>query len=174
MRVRVIAIVCAALLGTAGSGQAQTPGTGPSPGESPAASPESGAFADELALTRASIEARRQAIVSMAMDLDQRQTRAFWPLYGEYRAEMGKVNDRMVSMLTTYLDNYPDLSETLAGQLLDEALRIEQARASIRTKYMSRLRKVLPDRKVARFFQVDHKLEAVINAELAERVPLVE
>jgi hypothetical protein len=32
----------------------------------------------------------------------------------------------------------------------------------------------LPDRQVARFFQVENKLDAIVNAELAERVPLVE
>jgi hypothetical protein len=39
---------------------------------------------------------------------------------------------------------------------------------------VSRFRKVLPDRAVARFFQIERKLDAVVNAELAERVPLVE
>jgi hypothetical protein len=77
-------------------------------------------------------------------------------------------------MLTKYLEHYPNLSETLAGQLLDETLSLEEARSKVRREYVSRFRKVLPDRAVARFFQIERKLDAVVNAELAERVPLVE
>jgi hypothetical protein len=62
----------------------------------------------------------------------------------------------------------------MAGQLLDESLSIEEARTQVRRQYMSRFRRMLPDRQVARFFQVETKLDAVVNAELAERVPLVE
>jgi hypothetical protein len=87
---------------------------------------------------------------------------------------MGKVNDRFVRLLTRYLDSYPDLSDAMAGQLLDESLSIEEARTQVRRQYMSRFRRMLPDRQVARFFQVETKLDAVVNAELAERVPLVE
>jgi len=58
--------------------------------------------------------------------------------------------------------------------LLDETLSLEEARSKVRREYVSRFRKVLPDRAVARFFQIERKLDAVVNAELAERVPLVE
>jgi hypothetical protein len=88
-------------------------------------------------------------------------------------AEDGR-QDARPSMLTKYLEHYPNLSETLAGQLLDETLSLEEARSKVGREYVSRFRKVLPDRAVARFFQIERKLDAVVNAELAERVPLVE
>jgi hypothetical protein len=146
------------------------PGLAQSPGPEPSAKPTEEPFA----LTRASIQTQRQAIVSEALDLDARQTQTFWPLYREYRLAMGKVNDRFVRLLTRYLDSYPDLSDAMAGQLLDESLSIEEARTQVRRQYMSRFRRMLPDRQVARFFQVETKLDAVVNAELAERVPLGE
>jgi hypothetical protein len=37
---------------------------------------------------------------------------------------------------------------------------------------VSRFEKILPARKVMRFFQADNKLDAVINAQLAQIVPL--
>jgi hypothetical protein len=109
----------------------------------------------------------------MAMDLDEKEARAFWPLYREYRLAMGKVGDRLVNVITTYAENYPDISDEMASKLLNEYLAIEKARTSVKSKYVPRFRKILPARKVARFFQVDNKLDAAINAELAEQVPLV-
>jgi hypothetical protein len=164
-----------ALIAVAGGepGLAQT--SSPEPSAKPAEpSDDTPGASGPFALTRASILAQRQAIVGEAMDLDPRQTQAFWPLYREYRLAIGKVNDRYVSLLTRYLDSYPDLPDAVAGQLLDESLSIEEARTQERRQYLSRFRKVLPDRQVARFFQVESKLDAVVNAELAQRVPLVE
>ncbi len=157
----------------AGPGQAQTPRAEPS-AKPAAGGGDTEGVSGQLALTRASIQTHRQAIVTEAIDLDPRQTQAFWPLYREYRLAMGKVNDRFVKLLARYLENYPHLPDTLAGQLLDESLSIEEARNQVRRQYVSRFRKVLPDRQVARFFQVENKLDAIVNAELAERVPLVE
>ena len=151
----------------ASAAAAQTPAP-----SAPSASPTTAGT--DAKLTRASIQAQRQSIVASAMDLDEKQTAEFWPVYRAYRQEMAKVTDRQVAMLTTYLENYPDLPDALARQLLDESMRIEQARHDVRAAYLPRFRAVLPDRKVARFFQVEHRLDAVLNVELAERVPLVD
>jgi hypothetical protein len=127
----------------------------------------------EIELTRAIIQVKHQAIVTRAMDLNETEAQAFWPLYREYRLEMSKVGDRFVTNLVAYLDNYENLSDQLAEKLLNEALSIEKARLDVKAKYIPRFRKVIPAKKVARFFQVDNKLEAFIKADLASQIPLV-
>lgn len=127
----------------------------------------------DIELTRAIIQVKHQAIVTRAMDLKEAEAQAFWPLYREYRLEMSKVGDRYVTNLVTYLDNYENLSDQLAEKLLNEALSIEKARLDVKAKYIPRFRKVMPPKKVARFFQVDNKLEAFIKADLASEIPLV-
>ena len=127
----------------------------------------------DIELTRAVIQIKRQAIVTGAMDLKEAEAQAFWPLYRDYRTEMFKVNDRYVTALGTYLDNYDNLSDQLADKLLNDYLGIEKARLDVKAKYVPRFRKVLPSKKVVRFFQVDNKLDVLINAELASEIPLV-
>jgi len=127
----------------------------------------------DIALTRAIIQVQHQAIVTRAMDLKEAEAQAFWPLYREYRLEMSRVGARYVTNLVTYLDNYENLSDQLAEKLLNEALSIEKARLDVKAKYIPRFRKVMPPKKVARFFQVDNKLEALIKADLASEIPLV-
>jgi hypothetical protein len=61
----------------------------------------------------------------------------------------------------------------LAEKLLNDYLSIEKARLDVKAKYIPRFRKVMPPKKVARFFQVDNKLDALINADLASQIPLV-
>ena len=126
----------------------------------------------EMELTRAAIQVRRQALVTSVMDLEPKQAEAFWPLYRDYRAEMTKVNDRLVKLLTVYLDNFDNLTDETAAKLMAESLSIDRERNKVKSKYVSRFAKVIPPKQVARFYQVENKLDAVINAELARIVPL--
>jgi hypothetical protein len=151
---------------------AQTPSSLPAP-EQPGqqeTTPEDPA--SEIELTRAAIQVRRQAIVTSVMDLQPREADAFWPLYREYRLEMAKVNDRLVKLIVRYGESYDTLSDEQAARMLDEALAIEKARTNVKTKHVSRFRKVMPARKVARFFQADNKLDVLIAADLAAVIPL--
>ena len=162
------------LVGHAGMGraEAQAPPTPPA-APSQEATPAEPDFTSDIELSRAAIQVRRQAIVTGAMDLEPKEAAAFWPLYREYRLEMARVGDRLAKLLATYLEQYENLSDQTASKLLDEYLAVEKARLGVKTKFVPRFRKVLPPRKVARFFQVDNKLDALIQAELAADVPLV-
>jgi len=131
-----------------------------------------GDLMSDLALTRAAIQVRRQALVTSAMDLDDKEAQVFWPLYRDYRQAMAKVGDRTTNLIVSYLGTYENLSDDAAKRMLDEYLRIEKERTAVKTKYVSRFRKIMPQRKVARFFQVENKLDAFMNAELAQMIPL--
>jgi hypothetical protein len=168
----VISVMVAHLVAWPGahSVSAQTPVPG-APESRPEETPAD-VMTSDVELTRAAIQLRRQTLVTAAMDLEPREADAFWPLYRQYRLDMQKVNDRYVKLLLTYGENYDNLSDALAAQILKDYLGIEKDRTSIKARYLPRFGKVMPARKVMRFFQVDHKLDAFINAELATQIPL--
>jgi hypothetical protein len=175
--VPVVAVTLAlAALAAVPVARSQTTGQPAAPSASPAPSPSaeagSGDILDEIALTRSAIQARRQAIVTSAMDLTATESQAFWPLYRDYRTDMGKVDDRLVNLLVVYASNYDSLSDEMARKLLTDYLDIERARLDVKSRYVPRFQQVLPPRKVARFFQVDNKLDKKIQAELAADIPL--
>ncbi len=151
---------------------AQQPATpAPQPGASTPQDTDDDLTSD-LALTRASIQLRRQAIVTSVMDLSPTESQAFWPLYREYRIEMAKVGDRVQKLLVDYSGQYDTLTDEQAKKIMNEWLSIEKAKIGVKSKYISRFQKILPARKVMRFFQADNKLDAVLNAQLASVVPL--
>lgn len=149
---------------------AQTPAMPPAP--TGTADAEGGDFTSDIELTRAAIQLRRQALVTAVMDLEGKEAETFWPLYRDYRTAMAKVNDRYVRLVVSYLDGYETLTDDAAGRMLNEYLGIERDRTSVKAKYVPRFRSVMPAKKVARFFQVDNKLDAVMSAELARMIPL--
>ncbi|HSB81337.1 MAG TPA: hypothetical protein VLM91_21360 [Candidatus Methylomirabilis sp.] len=128
---------------------------------------------EEIQLTRGAIQAERQAIVTKAMDLTPEEMQGFWPLYREYRVEAAKVGDRIIALITSYAENYESLTDAAADNLLKEFVGIEKARASLKEKYLPKFKKVLPARKVARFYQLENKLDVTVLNEMAENIPLV-
>ena len=57
--------------------------------------------------------------------------------------------------------------------MIKEFMSIRQAELDVTRKYLKRFQKILPPNKVARFFQLENKLDAVIDFELASEIPLV-
>ena len=128
----------------------------------------------EIELTRAVIQTERQSIVAAAMDLSKGEAEAFWPLYREYRGQVAVLGDRRVKLITDYADNLEVMTDLKARQMLDDYLGIEKGYVQLKTKYVKKFRKILPDKKVTRYFQIENKLDAVIDNELAAEIPLVE
>ena len=128
---------------------------------------------DEIELTRSVIQTQRQAIVTAAMQLSGDESESFWPLYREYREAMRKVDNRSVKLITDYSENLDIMSDEIAQEMLKEFIGIRQGELDVTRKYLKRFQKILPATKVARFFQLENKLDAVIDFELASEVPLV-
>jgi hypothetical protein len=128
----------------------------------------------EIELTRAVIQTERQALVAAAMDLTPTEADAFWPLYREYQSQRAAIGDREVQLITDYADNYLVMTDDKAATMLDEWFDIQNKDLALKKKYIKKFRKILPDLKVTRYFQLENKLDAVIDNELAAEIPLVE
>src|SRR4051812_37930812 len=97
----VIGVVVMVMTLGVGDPSAQT--TAPPPAAASAPDDEPGDITSEVALTRAAIQVRRQALVTAVMDFETKEAEEFWPLYREYRLAMAKVNDGFVKLVGEYL-----------------------------------------------------------------------
>jgi Spy/CpxP family protein refolding chaperone len=140
--------------------------------EQPQKPAEESQTTEDIRLTRLQINNERQALVTKGMDLTPSEMQHFWPLYRQYRSETLKVGDRIVALITTYADNYQNMTDKVADKLLTEFVSIEQERARLKAHYLPKFKKVLPPKKVARFYQIENKLDTAILAEVAQEIPL--
>jgi hypothetical protein len=122
---------------------------------------------------QADIKADRQAVVTLNLPLTEAEAKAFWPIYREYRTEMERLSDRTVKLIAAYAANFTLMNDERATAFFNEWLAIERERSGIRDKYVPRFRGVLPGQKAARYFQIENKLDAIINLQLASEIPLV-
>jgi hypothetical protein len=136
------------------------------------AAPAAAQATTDIELTRAHIQTARQAIIAEAMQLTEDESVAFWPEYRNYRVDMARLGDRLVKVITEFVSDPTTLSDEKANRLLDEYMDIKADELSVKKKYVPVFRKLLPAPKVTRFFQLENKLDAVVNYDLARTIPL--
>ena len=128
---------------------------------------------DLLQQFRAEIQTDRQALVAANLGLTDAEGQAFWPIYRQYRAEMGAVGDRMQQLIMDYAEAWEAPTEDQARAMIDELMAIRKEDLKVRKSYVKKFRKVLPEVKVAQFVQLENKIDAIISYGLADAIPLV-
>jgi hypothetical protein len=128
---------------------------------------------DAIQLTRSAIQTERQAVVAANLGLNESESAVFWPLYRDYRNAVNQAADARVDILRRLFSDYETLTDDEAMSLLDDHLAFEKEMLKIRTSYAKKMSKVLPGRTVARFFQIENKMDAIIDYEMAGEIPLV-
>ena len=128
---------------------------------------------DEEELTRQIIESSRKLIVSRNMQLTEQEKEAFWPLYEQFQEKLSAINERTIRLIEEYALEYYTLSDDKAKSMLREALSIEEDRLKLRKKFLKKFESKLPAKTVARYYQIERKLYAIVQYELAIQIPLI-
>jgi hypothetical protein len=133
-----------------------------------------GEYGNDIEAARSIVKTERKILIMREMSLTPQQAEAFWPLYDEYVTDRRKVNDLRVNVITTYAANHQKMTNELARELADNSIKWEERKLKLKKKYIKKFRKVLPEIKVVRYFQLESKLDAIINFDLASQIPLME
>jgi hypothetical protein len=120
------------------------------------------------------IRANRKALIGVNLNLTSEEAAKFWPVYDRYQQEIGALGDRLVAVIEDYTAHFRDLSNDKALQLVEDYLAVEADRLKVRRAYLSEFAKILPGRTVARLYQIENKMDAVIRYDLAATIPVVD
>jgi len=126
----------------------------------------------EMDSVRKVVRANRQKIIAGGMDLTTEENQKFWPLYSEYRDAAGKQGERLAKIIMEYGKNYDSLSDAQAIQLMNDYATLDQDRINLRSAYVKKFGAILPPKKLMRYFQMEQKLDAIMNYDIAATIPL--
>jgi len=127
---------------------------------------------EKLEVTRQAVESQRRVLVSGALPLTDAEADAFWPLYDAYEKDRRPLDERANRLVADFLASSASLSDAQAKAMVEEALGIEEGRLRVRRAWLGRMAKAIPPRKLARFYQIDNKLDAVVRADVSRQIPL--
>jgi len=123
-------------------------------------------------LNIAAMRAERKAVVGANMPMTKDEETVFWPLYDAYEAQMDKIEERHIKEVREFVASYNTLTDSDATKKLDEVMSIQQARLNVQKAYVPKFRAVLSSIQTTRFFQVDGKIRALVQCQIAQMVPL--
>jgi hypothetical protein len=172
----VLLVAFLAISAAPASAQAPDEGSAKPPAEAPAAATAPGAppTAEELELLLGTIRSNRQALVETNLGLTPEERARFQPVYARYDEKLRAVQDKLFGVVEEYVSSYRTLGDEKALSLIEAYLDAEEDRAEIRSEHLDDFKAVLPGRKVARFYQIENKMDALLRYELASRIPVIE
>lgn len=128
---------------------------------------------DDLELLKHDVKSQKKQIIAANLELTDAEATKFWPIYDKYTADMSQISDTRLALVKEYADAYPNVTDELAQSIVQRWLKTDEEVPQIRERYMPMLEKVLPGKKMARFFQIDRRLGILIDVQVTSQIPLV-
>ena len=121
------------------------------------------------------VKADKKLLIASNMDLTDQEAKEFWPHYDGYQKKLDKINSRLAGVINEYAEAYNkgSVPDDVAKNIINEWLKTKGAEVIMLREYAEKLTRVLPAQKVARYLQMESKIRAAINFDLAANIPLM-
>jgi hypothetical protein len=126
-----------------------------------------------MEVLREKVRADKKLVVATVLDLSESEAKEFWPVYASYQSDMIAHYDRVLRLLGDYAAAYHTMTDAAASTLLSEFLALRTDEVAVLHRYVPRFQRALPPRKLARFYQLENKIRAMVDYQLAADIPLV-
>ena len=128
----------------------------------------------QMAVIDKQIDSLRKQLIATNLTLTDTEATKFWPVYDQYSAELKKITETKSALVKEYADAYPSLTDEQADSLIRRWLDSDIAVFELRKKYLPIFRKVLDGKITATFFQLEHRISAMIDLQLTSQLPLMQ
>jgi hypothetical protein len=127
---------------------------------------------EDIALLRQDLRARKMQVIGENMSLSEDEGLKFWPIYNHYVKDLTAVNDQKYALLKQYAEMWATMSDQDALIYVRHWLEVDGQAQALRLKYVPTVSQVLPGKKAATFFQLDRRLNMIVDLQLFSQIPL--
>ena len=155
---------------------AQSPPPSAKPATAPAPAAEESSDLNLRAyveLLRSDLRTQKVAIITEMMEFTEAEDKAFWPVYREYELEMSKLNDERIALIDEYGKTYPNVTDAVADKLATKALDLESRRQALKAKMYERVKQATSAHTAAKFLQVEHQIQLLIDLQISAALPII-
>lgn len=139
-----------------------------------AGAPPTTSLDQDIKALRTDVQSSRKQITAENMNLTADEATRFWPIYDRYAAEVARIGDARVALIKDYAMNYDTMTDAQANHFIERATAIDQQFTATRSKYVPMFETVISAKKTALWFQIDRRLDLLVNLRLAANIPVVE
>jgi hypothetical protein len=127
---------------------------------------------EDIALLRQDLRAMKMQVVGQNMSLSDMEGEKFWPIYNHYVKDLQEVNNQKYALLKQYAEMWATMTDQDALIYVRHWLEADGQAQALRLKYVPVVSQVLPGKKAATFFQLDRRLNMIIDLQLFSQIPL--
>jgi Spy/CpxP family protein refolding chaperone len=136
--------------------------------------PPNSASDKDIEMLRADLRAQRKEITAQNMTLTADEATKFWPIFDQYRQEAIKINDNRWALIKDYATNYDTMTDAQAQSYIKQSNAVDEQLMALRMKYVPTFEKVISPKKTALWFQIDRRIDLLINLQLSSVIPMVD
>ena len=127
---------------------------------------------EDITLLRQDLRAKKMQVIGQNMSLSDTEAQKFWPIYNHYVKDLQEVNNQKYALLKQYAEMWANMRDEDALIYVRHWLEVDGQAQALRLKYVPTVSQVLPGRKAATFFQLDRRLNMIIDLQLFSQIPL--
>jgi len=127
----------------------------------------------DVEMLRADLRSQRKQIMAENMSLTADEATKFWPIFDQYRKEAIKPNDARWALIKDYAANYNTMTDAQAQDYMKRATAVDQELLALRLRYVPVFEKAISAKKTALFYQIDRRIDLLINLQLSSTIPMV-
>jgi hypothetical protein len=124
-----------------------------------------------IAIVRANMQAHRTTLITTGMNFSDKEGAAFWPIYQQYEYERSRLDDGRVAVIKEYIQKYPTLTGAEAKGMAEQMLECDSRLAGLKKKYYKKFNKVLAALTVAKFFQLERRVDLMMDMQVESSLP---
>lgn len=124
-----------------------------------------------IEVARADLRADRNAMISAGMNFSDKEGAAFWPVYRKYEYERSTIEDLRAAVIKEYAEKFTTMTDADAKAMSDRMFECDAREVELKKKYFKEFNKVLPTLTVAKFFQLEHRIDLLIGMKVESSLP---
>ncbi len=124
-------------------------------------------------LLKSDVRTQKVAVITEVMQFTDEESSAFWPVHREYELELSKITDDRIELIQDYVQNYDNLTDKKARELVNKVFALEKRRTKLKKKYFKRFERALSATIAAKFIQVENQISLLIDLQIASELPLI-
>jgi hypothetical protein len=135
---------------------------------------DQGVSDQDIQMLRKNLREQRRQVITANMKLTDAEAEKFWPLYDQYISDLVRINNTKYDLIKQYLQAQGNLSDAQADSAVKQWIGVDQSVSELRLKYVPAFRKILSAKNTALFYQVDRRIQLMIDLQLVSALPMAE
>jgi outer membrane PBP1 activator LpoA protein len=127
----------------------------------------------DMQALQAAVRADKRGYVASTLALSDAEAKKFWPIYDAYQRSLEQANRQRSVALVNVVGQGQTIGDRHAKNVLKELVAADELELKARRTMRDRVLSALPASKAIRYLQLEYKIRAAQDYDLATTIPMI-